>query len=249
MTELTKLGMTRTMARKISEQWHKIPEAERQGRHLFLANADKWDDPHAQRMFRAMLSTEIANLVPAPKAADKPTILSKDWARVMFQYKGFSFAATSKILMANLQRRDARALNTAVAMIGMSWLIDMKKRPDFIDMDLEDSLFRAVEISGVAGIFSDVNQAVEGVTGGEYGMRPMLGLQSMERDVSTQTRFGAVAGAVPNLATSFMSAFLSDDADTADQARAIRYMIPYNNLLYWSWAVDRLQRNVVGALE
>ena len=249
LTELTKLGMTRHMARKISENWHRVPEADRQGRHIFLANSHMWDDPVTERAFRAMLATEIANLVPAPRSADKPAFMHKDWGRMMFQYKGFSFAATSRILMANLQRRDQRALSTMTAMIGMSFLIDMLKRPDFIDMDLDDALFRAVEISGVGGILTDANQMIEGATGGEMGMRPMLGLKSMERDVSVQTRFGSVAGAVPNLVTSFGSAFLSDDADTADKARALRYMIPYNNLLYWSGIVDRMQRGIVDTLE
>lgn len=249
MSEVTKLGMTREMAGKIALQWRRLDPEVRQGRHLLLANTDKWNDIDAVNAFRAMLATEIANLVPAPKAADKPTFMHKDWGRIMFQYKGFSFAATTRILMANMQRRDKRALNTVVSMIGMSYLIDLLKQPDFISQDFEEQLFRAVEISGVAGILSDANQMIEGASGGEAGMRSMLGLDPRERDVTTQTRFGAVAGAVPNLATSFGNAMLSDDSDTADVARAIRYAIPYNNVLYWSWLVSRIQRESVNLME
>lgn len=244
--ELARLGIDEVTARRFAEQWQFA--GGQKGRDLFLANTEAWADQQAVREFRAILSQEVNSMVVTPGAADKPNILSKDWAKVMGQYHGFSMSATQRIMMANLQRNDMRAVSAVGSMIGLAWIVDSYKRPDYIEMDIEDQLYRAVEMSGVTGIFSDLNQAIEKATGGDLGMRSMMGLQSMERDPNWATKMGAV-GAVPSQWMTLLYPFVSDDADAKDLTRGIRYMIPYNNLWVWNNMTNRLQRSATGAIE
>jgi len=46
-----------------------------------------------------------------------------------------------------------------------------------------------------------------------------------------------------------MYGLTSDEAETDDLARSIRYMIPYNNLLWWNEAFNRAQRSAVDLIE
>ena len=69
-----------------------------------------------------------------------------------------------------------------------------------------------------------------------------------ERNPNWANRIGTM-GAVPNQWLTLMYGLTSDDAQTNEKARAIRYMLPYNNLLWWNEAFNRAQRSTVDFLE
>ena len=43
--------------------------------------------------------------------------------------------------------------------------------------------------------------------------------------------------------------FASDNAEGDDKARAVRRLIPFNNLVWWDGLVDQMQRSAGKALE
>lgn len=239
--DLTKLGITEDIAIRFAQQW------ELSGKNMvdnvYLPNTARWSDVTAARRFSAAVHAEVNNVVITPGAADKPKVLlSNGYAKIVGQYHGFAMAATNRLLMAGLQSRDARAATAVVSMITISMMMDIIKTPDFSNVSIEERLFRAVERSGVLGIFSDLNQVVENATGGELGVRAAIGLDPMNKNPTWASRMGAL-GAVPGQYAGLLYAFGDSDADTIDRAYAIKRMIIYNNLVWWNGIANSLTRS------
>jgi len=242
-----RLGISREQAIQFADEWEFSGKLKHKA--MWIANTTEWTSENAVRVFRAAMNTEINRMVPTPGAVDKPkSLLKSEWWKVIGQYRGFSMAATHRIMGAGLQTKGAQKYSGAAAMVGIAMIVDSVKRPDYIQMPLEQQVLRAVELSAITGIFLDLNDTLERASGGTIGIRPMIGMQTRERNPNWSNRMGTI-GAVPNQWLTLMYAMTSDEAETDDLARAIRYMIPYNNLIWWNEAFNRAQRSAVDLIE
>lgn len=242
-----RLGINKAQAEQFAEEWSesgKLKHGE-----MFIAQTEQWVSEEAQRTFRAALNTEINRMVPTPGAVDKPKgLLKSEWWKVIGQYRGFSIAATHRIMGAGIHTKGADKWIGMASMVGIAAMVDMLKRPDYIKMPIEEQMLRAVELSAVTGIILDFNDTLERASAGAAGIRPLLGMGIRERNPNWANRMGTI-GAVPNQWLMLMYGLFADDADNDDLARGIRYMIPYNNLLWWNGAFNRAQRSTVDFLE
>jgi len=244
---LSRLGINRQQAIQFANEWE--ASGSLQHKQMFIANTEGWVSETAKRTFRAAMNTEINRMVPTPGAVDKPkALLKSDWWKVIGQYRGFSIAATHRIMGAGLHTKGASKYSGFASMIGIAMMVDSFKRPDYIKMPIEEQVLRAVELSAVTGIILDLNDTIERASAGAVGLRPALGMDIRERAPNWANRMGTI-GAVPNQWLTLMYGIGSDDAETDDLARAIRYMIPYNNLLWWNEAFNRAQRSAVDFIE
>jgi hypothetical protein len=242
-----RLGINRQQAIQFADEW--AASGSLKHKSMFIANTEQWVSEPAKRTFRAAMNTEINRMVPTPGAVDKPkALLKSEWWKVIGQYRGFSIAATHRIMGAGLQTKGAQKYSGLASMVGIAMIVDAWKRPDYIQMPLEEQVLRAVELSAVTGIILDLNDTLERASAGSIGLRPMLGMDIRERSPNWANRMGTM-GAVPNQWLTLMYGLSSDDAETNDLARAIRYMIPYNNLLWWNEAFNRAQRSTVDFIE
>jgi predicted GNAT family acetyltransferase len=244
---MARLGINKEQAIQFVDEW----EASGAPRHksAFIANTEEWVSDQAKSVFRAAMNTEINRMVPTPGAVDKPkALLKSDWWKLMGQYRGFSIAATHRIMGAGLQTKGSSKYSGIASMVGIAMIVDAIKRPDYIQLPIEEQLLRAVELSAVTGIILDLNDTIERASAGSIGLRPMLGMDIRERNPNWANRMGTI-GAVPNQWLTLMYGIGSDEAETDDLARAIRYMIPYNNLLWWNEAFTRAQRASVDFIE
>ena len=247
VTRLAAIGIDKEMATRFVNQWKQAGEAK--GDNLFLANTEEWSDQGAVRSFRAFLAQEVNTAVITPHAADKLNFMSKPMGSVLMQYRGFGLSATQRIMGAALQQRDKQALAGIASMIGLAAIVDNWRRPDYVDLDIGEVIFRAVETSGVTGIFSDVNSALEIASGQQYGLRPMFGFDPVIKDPTWAQRTGAPLGAVGSQWLQFTYALTDPAADGNDVARGIRYMLPYQNLWFWSDLWGRAQRSAAEVIE
>jgi hypothetical protein len=71
----------------------------------------------------------------------------------------------------------------------------------------------------------------------------MLGVDSFFKDPNLAQRTGQVGGPVASLGLDLANSILNPDADSQDFARSGRRLLPFNNLIWISWAVDRVQRS------
>ena len=247
ITIMGRLGIVKEQAIQFADEW----EASGSLKHgkMFIANTSEWISENGTRTFRAAINTEIGRMVPTPGAVDKPkALLKSEWWKVIGQYRGFSIAATHRIMGAGIHQKGMQKYAGFASMVGIAMAVDAFKRPDYINLTIEEQLLRAVELSAVTGIILDVNDTIERMTAGGFGLRPALGMDIRERSPNWANRMGTV-GAVPNQWLTLMYGLTSDDAEVDDAARAIRYMIPYNNLIWWNEAFNRAQRASVDLIE
>lgn len=247
ITIMSRLGINKQQAIQFAEEWEASGKLKH--KNMFIANTSEWVSEQGQRTFRAAINTEIGRMVPTPGAVDKPKALLKgEWWKVIGQYRGFSIAATHRIMGAGIHQKGMQKYAGFASMVGIAMMVDAFKRPDYISLTLEEQILRAVELSAVTGILLDVNDTIERMTAGGFGIRPALGMDIRERSPNWANRMGTV-GAVPNQWLTLMYGLTSDNAETDDAARAIRYMIPYNNLIWWNEVFNRAQRAIPDAIE
>jgi len=244
---LAAVGIDLDWAKRVVRQWEEA--GSQKGESLFLANTAEWSDQEAVRTFRAILATEVNNAVITPGAADKFNFMSKPLGSVLMQYRGFGLSATQRIMMSALQQKDKSALAGITSMIALAAAVDYARRPDWVELDTKDIIFRSVERSGITGIFSDINSAIEMASGGELGLRPVMGVDQVIKDPNWAQRTGAPLGPVASQWLQFAYALSDSGATGNEQARAIRYMLPYQNLWFWSDTWTRAQRTLAEELE
>ena len=244
---MARLGINKDNALAMLKEWENAGSLKHD--NMFIANTEGWGSQELVRLFRSALNTEINRMVPTPGAADKPKgLLKSEWWKVIGQYRGFSIGATHRIMSAGLQTNSATKYSGMVSMVAIAMFIDAFKRPDYIELPIEEAILRAVELSGVTGIILDLNDTIERASAGAVGLRPAFGMDIRERNPNWANQLGT-AGAVPNQLLTLLYAYGSDDASTADRTRALRYMIPYNNLLWWNEYVNRMQRATTDFIE
>tara|TARA_R100001591_G_scaffold32234_3_gene43075 strand:+ start:212 stop:4015 length:3804 start_codon:yes stop_codon:yes gene_type:complete len=169
--------------------------------------------------------------------------LSNAYMGLPFQFFSWGIAANRKLLISGLQGRDAAPVMGMVTMVGLAMLGDYMKNPRYwIQKSTEEKLIRALELSGVFGIFSDANFMLETITRGGAGLRPALGQELRFGDPDTADVIGEFTGAGPSIIADFLYAF-GTDSGWDERSATLRRMIPLQNLLYW----DRKFKNIWNA--
>jgi hypothetical protein len=111
-------NIDRNLAARIAEQYR--DHGTRVG-GVLLPNLEEWTDRSAREGFNGALSRE-ANIMVVTPGIDKPLLMSHDLMAVVLQFKSYTAAAHTRILIANLQRRDADALGGLVGALGLGML-------------------------------------------------------------------------------------------------------------------------------
>jgi hypothetical protein len=247
---MSRLNIDRETAKVIAREWKRSGGL--MHRKMFIANTTQWapGTEWARSIFRAAMNDEVRRAVIIPGAVDKPTALLKsEWWKIFGQYKGFGLSASNRILASGIQQEGMNKVTGMLSMVAIAAIVDSFKRPDYIQMSIDEQLLRAVELSGVTGVLLDVNDIIERISAGNVGVRPLFGMDIRERNPNWANRVGALVGAVPNQWLTLMYGLTSDEASTNDAARGIRYMIPYNNLWAFNSSVNRIQRAAVDMIE
>lgn len=109
------------VASRIAELWD---ESGNRVDGIMLPNTADWKGAgadHAREIFEAALGREVNISVVTP-GIDKPKWTSDPVLAMLGQFKGYSIAATTRIMIANLQRADAQTLQGLVASVGMGMM-------------------------------------------------------------------------------------------------------------------------------
>lgn len=122
----------------------------------FVTNPQLWDDPDILRVFQNAIQQDVESAILKPGVEATPFFVQKSlWAKVIFQFKSFMSAATGKITISGLQRRDADTLLGLVALIGMGSLTSVihdKIAGRDIPEDPVEILLDGISRSGVSGL-------------------------------------------------------------------------------------------------
>ena len=197
------------------------------------------------RAFRAAVLKDVDRAIITPGVAEKPLWSSSETGKIIFQFKSFAASAHAKILVADLQYRDAAALNgflMAVALGGVSYGAKQLVAGRELSSDPEKLIVESLDRSGAFGYFWDVNNILEKVTRGTVGVNAAIGQAPMSR-YATRNITGALLG--PSLGTvqdlsQVIGAVSTGDLSKSD-IRAMRKMLPYQNLFYMRQLLNQLE--------
>jgi len=170
--------------------------------------------------------------------------LNNAYLGLPFQFFSWAVSANRKLIMSGLQGREANAMAGVMAMVSLGMLGDYFKNPRYwVQKPVEEKIIRGVELSGVLGLFGDMNFMLETISGGMFdnaiGVRPLLGQDLRFGDPDMADAVGEFAGAGPSIPLDLLHTFMTDQ-DYDDKAATIRRLIPLNTL--WIW--DRTFKNL-----
>lgn len=166
--------------------------------NLYLPNMSKWTDDELSVRFSIAARSWVNQAIVTASGADVPNLAkgfvgygekTKEvpWLSIPFGLTSFSFAANSRIMLSGLQGQDASWVASIAMLMAGGYLLSWLRTPESIwdKQSYQERLLNAFEKSGVAGIFTDIPRMVESASAGRYGVRPMLGLDPVKKNLDT----------------------------------------------------------------
>ncbi|MGB0818702.1 MAG: hypothetical protein ACPGQQ_07300, partial [Candidatus Puniceispirillaceae bacterium] len=241
-------GIDRDMARRIAKQF--ATHGEKRQRVL-VPNARAWDDVAAANTFRSAVRKQVDEIIVTP-GLDRPLWMSRPGWRLVGQFRSFAFGAMQRVTMAGLQQADAAAVSGLMLSIGLGAMVYAAKTLSAgreVSDDPRVWLTEGIDRSGVTGWFFDVNNIIEKATRGTVGINALAGGPPMSRYASRNV-IDSIAGPTLGLSQDFFqttgSVFSGDwkESDT----RAIRRLLPYQNVIYLRGLFDQMENGVNQAI-
>jgi hypothetical protein len=174
IANLAESSIDAAMARRIHEQFKTAGEIV-DGVHL--ANTSDWIDRGAREAFEGAVGREADIAVITP-GQEKSLWLSNPILGVLGQFKSFTAAATQRILIANLQRRDAQVLQgllTSLAMGMISYKVNSLLGGQKTSDRPQDWIKEGISKGGLLGWFEEGNALASKMTRGGVDMYRLIG--------------------------------------------------------------------------
>jgi hypothetical protein len=214
-----------------------------------FASSEEWTDMRAKEAFENAVLQDVQRTIIRPGAGETPRFMSIPVVNLLGQFKTFAFSSAQKIMLSSLSRRDAAVASGVLAAVFWGGITEATKnkiagRDTALDTDADVARFtaNAVDRSGIMGIFFDVNNMMEKTIG--VGVQPLIGGDGATR-FSSRGQLDSVVGPTFGLAEDFLRlAKIPASGMNEGDLRAIRRMLPYQNLFYIRGLLDSLQEEV-----
>ena len=246
-TALSSSGIDKDMARRIANQFN---EHGTKTKSNFMANTSQWTDKQAVDAFGAALNKDINITIVTPGLGDTPKWMSKELGSTIAQFKKFAMSATQRMLMRGMQERDLDFLFGSMMLMGSGMLIDgiyhkYRFNRDYSKLSLTQKLLNAFDRSGLAGIYTDVNKAIETLTDNRFGIAPMLG-EKKPYGSSTRWKMGTIFGASGGQIYNIFDIMFDVGGNKYNHhtAKNVRRLIPFQNVWYLDWLFDDIQKGL-----
>ena len=245
---LAESGIDIQMAGRIAEQFKTGGEVTN-GVHL--PNTADWTDRAAADALNGAVAREVDIAVVTP-GQEKPLWMSHPVLSVLGQFKAFTASATERILIANLQRRDANVLSGVVASMALGMLaykvnslLGGQKTSD----RPQDWIKEGINKGGLLGWFEEGNALASKMTRGGVDMYRMIGADKpLSRYASRSTLdmfLGPTAGKVQALSQA-TGAAVSGEWSESD-TKAVRKLTVFQNLFWLRNALNQVEQGINGA--
>lgn len=254
-TRLAHLGISDEQVERIGAMFAKHGEKTEGG--VWWANTNAWEDIRAVDAYRAALSKELDEVIVTPGQERPLWMTSTPLGRLIGQFRSFSFGATQRVMLTGLQRRDMATLNGILLMTSLGMLsYGVKRGLSTSDRPLPDHttasgmaqwVREGIDQAGLVGWLFDANNIVEKLTGGVVGVSALTGAPPMSKYAARSTieaLLGPTVGFASDAANA-IRALHSGEFGEAD-ARAVRRMVPFQNLFYVRWLFDQAEEGLAG---
>ena len=246
-TALASSGINEAMAKRITIQFE---EHGTTLKHNFMANTAEWTDDVAKKAFQAALNKDINITVVTPGKGDTPLWMSTEMGSTLAQFKKFAMAASQRILIRGMQEKDADFLFGSILLLGSGMLVDKlyhktRFNRDYDKLSLTEKLMNGFDRSGLAGIYVDVNKAIETLTDNRFGISPLLGA-GKPYGSSTRWKMGTVLGPSGGQIYNIFDIIYDTAGGNYNHhtAKNVRRLIPWQNVWYLDWLFDDLQKGI-----
>jgi hypothetical protein len=246
-TALSSSGIDQDMARRIAVQFEKHGE---KTKHNFMANTAKWEDEAAVDAFGAALNKDINITIVTPGLGDTPLWMSTELGSTFAQFKKFAMSATQRMLMRGMQEKDLDFLFGSMLLMGSGMLIDKiyteyRFGRDYSKIPFTTKLLNAFDRSGLAGIYTDINKAIETLTDNRFGIGPMLG-EDKPFGSSNRWKAGTIGGPTGGQIYNIFDILYDVGGNQYNHhtAKNVRRLIPLQNVWYLDWLFDDIQKGL-----
>ncbi|HWL06447.1 MAG TPA: hypothetical protein VNQ99_16190 [Xanthobacteraceae bacterium] len=247
IANLAESGIDGQMATRIAEQYAK-GGAEIDG--VRLPNTADWTDQQAAQALNGAIAREVDIAVTTP-GQEKSNWLSQPVLGVLGQFKSFTASSTERIMIANLQRRDAQTLQGLIISIGlgmMSYKLNSMTGGQPTSDRPQDWVKEGITRSGVLGWFEEGNALASKATRGGVDIYRLIGADKpASRFVSRSAAdmlLGPTWGKIQSL-PGLTGAAASGDWSESD-TRALRRLIALQNLFYVRGLFNEVERGANG---
>lgn len=246
---LAQSGIGEGLAKEIAAQFARHGRTENGMR---IANTLAWTNREAVDAFRNAVLKDTDRIIVTPGAGDRPLWMSTELGKMIGQFRSFAFASAQRVALAGLQQRDAAVLNGLALSVGLgagTYALTGKIAGRDLSDDPRVWISEGIDRSGVTGWLYDANHIVEKATRGTIGVHALVGGPQMSRYASRNTLgavFGPTVGTVTDLAQA-TGAAATREFSAAD-TKAIRRLLPWQNLFYLRGLLDQAEAGINGSL-
>lgn len=244
---LAESGIDGHMATRIWQQFEKGGTVT-DGVHL--PNTADWTDKAAAQALNGAVAREVDIAVVTP-GQEKPLWMSNPVLSLLGQFKSFTASSTERILVANLQRRDANVLSGLIASVALgmlSYKVNALTGGQKTSDRPQDWVKEGMSRGGVLGWFEDGNALASKMSRGGADVYRLIGANKpLSRFASRSTLdmfLGPTAGKITGL-SQVTGAAASMDWSQSD-TKALRRLFAFQNLAYLRPLFDQVEASANG---
>lgn len=227
---------------------------DRQGR-MYLPNVGEWSDGDLATKYLSAVTGMSRRIVPTAGPADIPQIAKGFVAgrefpllTMPFQFMQYGFAAINKVTLSALQGRDQSPVAGLAIIMGLGWVAQNLKTDDqqWHRMSVEEKALRVFDATGALGLYQDIPNKLEVLTGGTVGLRP--GLAALGADVKPWVKDGNyadyadLAGPGVSKIADLTRIVSGDDMSGREMSGIIRRSVPLNDVIWWRDSLIEAER-------
>lgn len=218
---------------------------------VLLPNLADWKSQEAKLAFTGAVVRDVEIGVVTP-GQEKPLWMSKPGWNVLGQYKSFTASATMRILVANLQRSDAAALQGLIASVGLGMLayrINTMASGQPTSDRVQDWVKEGISRSGVLGWLDEGNTVMAKASRGGVDAYRLIGADKpLSRYVSRSASdifLGPTYGKIQNMMR--VGGALGSKEWTEGDTHALRMSLLGSNLPYLPRLFEQVEKGFNGA--
>jgi len=243
---LERLGINKQSAK---DMWEQVQKHGEKTEGVWVTNAKNWDRPDLERMWGAAVRKESDRVIVVP-GQEKPLFMSRPMGQTVGQFKSFILSTNQRMVIAALQGQDHNAIGGFSMLVGLgafTYFLKQKESGREVSDDPAVWVMEGIDRSGAIGILSEVNGLVEKMSSNSAGLRPWLGISTpASKQVSrsiAENLAGPTFGGLLTTTIQAANAVSSGQEMTDSDIRAIRRLIPYQNLSGFRIGFDKIEES------
>jgi len=244
---LGRLGISEADSKNMTKE---IKKHGRKTDGIWLSGAKNWDNPALEEMWGAALRKESDRVIVVP-GQEKPLFMSSELGKTFFQFRSFMFSATQRMLIAGIQGQEKNFIGGTLMITSLGMMAYAFKQWD-AGRELSDDpkvwITEGIDRSGSLGAIMEINNTIEKISNNNFGLRPLIGASAPASRFASRNQaeamLGPTFGSFSTTALKVLSAGTQDREWKENDTRALRRLLPYQNLMIIRQGLDKIEKGI-----